>query len=225
MKIAIINGSPRGMNSNSKLILDQFIAGLEKGKSDVEHETFYLVHRHQTQDAIDYCLQSDVVLMAFPLYTDAMPGIVKLFFEKMPALPDKKIGYIVQSGFPEAIHCFYLEKYLGKFTRKLGATYLGTASKGNVEGIQDRTAWMNKGLYAHFRNLGFHFAKTGEFDERIIRRLKKPFKLPKVSTFFFSLLSSFEISNYGWIWHLKANHAYEMRHVQPYLITLKKTLM
>jgi NAD(P)H-dependent FMN reductase len=223
MKIAIINGSPRGTNSNSKLILEQFIAGLEKGKSDVEHETFYLVNRYQTQDAIDYCLQSDVVLMAFPLYTDAMPGIVKLFFEKMPALREKKIGYIVQSGFPEAIHCFYLEKYLEKFTQKLGATYLGTASKGNVEGIQDRSAWMNKGHYTHFRYLGFHFATTGKLDENIIRKLKKPFQLPRISRAVFSLLSSFEISNYGWIRHLKANHAYEMRHARPYLMTLRKT--
>jgi len=216
MKIAVINGSPRGKNSNSRLILDQFLSGLEKGNPAVEHATFYLVNRYQIQDILDYCLHCDVMLLAFPLYTDAMPGIVKLFFEKMPALPGKKIGYILQSGFPEAIHCFYLEKYLEKFTHRLEAIYLGTVSKGNVEGMQDRSAWMNKGLYKDFRNLGFHFAKTGEFDERIISRLKKPFRLPRTTRFFFSLLSSMEISNYGWIKHLKANHAYDLRHARPY---------
>jgi multimeric flavodoxin WrbA len=223
MKLAIINGSPRGKNSNSRLLMEQFIAGLEKGNSAVEFEIYYLVNRHQTQDVIDYCRQCDVILMAFPLYTDAMPGLVKLLFEKMPRFPGKKIGYIVQSGFPEAIHCFYLEKYLEKFTKKLGAIYLGTVSKGNVEGMQERSAWMNKGLYSSFRNLGFHFAKTGEFDERIIRKLKKPFQFSKMSTLFFSLLSSAEIFQFGWIQHLKANRAFEIRHAKPYQLRIMKT--
>ncbi|MBN1414505.1 MAG: NAD(P)H-dependent oxidoreductase [Bacteroidales bacterium] len=216
MKIAIINGSPRGKNSNTRLLLEQFIAGLEKGNPAVEHDTFYLVNRHQTQDAIDCCLQGDVILMAFPLYTDAMPGIVKLFFEKLTLLKGKKIGYMLQSGFPEAIHCFYLEKYLEKFTRRLGASYLGTVSKGNVEGIQDRPAWMNKGLFSNFRRLGLHFAKTGELDEKIISKLKRPLRLPKISTFFFSLFASAEIFNYGWVQLLKAKGAYEVRHARPY---------
>jgi NAD(P)H-dependent FMN reductase len=216
MRIAIINGSPRGMKSNRRLMTDQFLEGFREGNPAAAYEMYYLVNRHQIQDAIDCCLQSDVVLIAFPLYTDAMPGIVKMFFEKVPLLPGKKIAFFVQSGFPEAIHCFYLEKYLEKFAHRLGAEYLGTVTKGNVEGIQERPAWMNKGLFSSFRSLGLHFAQTGELDKKIVSKLKKPFKFPAASQVFFRLISLTGIFNSGWNHLLKANHAYEVRHARPY---------
>jgi len=216
MKLAILNGSPRGKNSNTRLLTDQFLAGIEKSCSTIEHATFYLVNRHQTQDAIDYCLRSDVILIAFPLYTDAMPGIIKLFFEKLPSLSGKKIGYMVQSGFPEGIHCFYLEEYLGVFTRKLGATYLGTVTRGNVEGLKDRSSWMTKGLYAKYFKLGYYFGRKGEFDQKILRNLKKPFVLSTVTRAVFSLVLKTGISDYGWNRLLKSNNAYAIRHARPY---------
>jgi NAD(P)H-dependent FMN reductase len=216
MKIVIINGSPRGKQSNSRLLTDHFMAGLEQSDSTVVHETFYLVNRYQIQDAIDSCRQCDVILMAFPLYTDAMPGIVKLFFERLPALCGKKIGYMIQSGFPEGIHCFYLEKYLEVFTRKLGAVYLGTVSRGNVEGIQDRSAWMNRGLYSKYFKLGQNFGKNTEFDQKIIRELKQPFVLPPVVRAVFGILVKTGLSDYGWNLHLKSNNAFEARHAKPY---------
>ena len=48
----------------------------------------------------------------------------------------KSLVFIVQSGFPEAIHSVCIEKYLKKFTSKLNCTYLGTVIKGGVEEIQ-----------------------------------------------------------------------------------------
>lgn len=220
MKIVIINGSPRGKKSNSKMLTDQFLKGLAKANPAAEHETFYLVNRYQTQDAIEVCLQSDMILFAFPLYTDAMPAIVMLFFEQMPSLRGKKIGYMVQSGFPEAIHCFYLEKYLEKFTQKLGATYLGAVTRGNVEGIQERLAWMNRGLYSKYSALGRYFGAKGEFDQKILRDLKKPFVMSPVARAACSLVLKTGISDYGWNQHLKAAHAFELRHARPYEIKI-----
>jgi NAD(P)H-dependent FMN reductase len=221
MKITIINGSPRGKNSNSRLLTDQFLAGIEKSNSKIEYEIFYLVNRHQTQDAIETCLQSDVILIAFPLYTDAMPGIVKLFFEKMPSLSGKKLGYMIQSGFPESIHCFYLEKYLEVFTRKLGAVYLGTVSRGNVEGIQDRSAWLNKRLYSKYFALGNYFGTKGNFDKKILRDLKKPFVLSPIARAACRLVLKTGFSDYGWNRHLKLNNAFALRHAKPYEIKIK----
>jgi hypothetical protein len=192
------------------------MAGLEKADPSVEKETFYLVNRHHMQNAIDCCRQSDVILMAFPLYTDAMPGIVKLFFEQMPLFRGKKIGYMVQSGFPEAIHCFYLEKYLEGFTRKLEATYLGTVTRGNVEGIQDRTAWMNKRLYSKYWKLGYSFGRKGELDPTIIRDLKKPFVLSPVTRVACRLVLMTGFSDYGWNQHLKSNKVFALRYAKPF---------
>jgi len=220
MKITIINGSPRGKKSNSRLLTNQFLAGFEKGNSKGEYEIFYLINRHQIQDALETCLQSDMILIAFPLYTDAMPAIVKLFFEKMPSFSGKKIGYMIQSGFPEAIHCFYLEKYLEVFTRKLGATYLGTVTRGNVEGIQDRSAWMNKKLYSKYFKLGHYFGRMGGFDQKVIRDLKKPFVLSPVARAACRFVLKTGLSDYGWNRHLKLNNAYALRLAKPYEIKI-----
>jgi multimeric flavodoxin WrbA len=95
MKITIINGSPRGKKSNSKMLTDQFLAGLAKANPATEHETFYLVNLHQIEDANEACQQGDLILLVFPLYTDAMPAVVKQFFERMPSLPGKKIVYLI----------------------------------------------------------------------------------------------------------------------------------
>jgi hypothetical protein len=216
MKIAIINGSPRGKKSNTRLLLDQFIAGLEKSDTAAVYMTFYLVNRHQMQDAIDYCMESDCILMAFPLYTDSMPGIVKLFFENIRSFQGKKIGYMVQSGFPEGIHCFYIEKYLERFTLKLGAEYLGMVSRGNVEGIQDRSVWANKKLFRKYYNLGYYFGKNQVFDPNIMRELKKPFMLPPVARMVCRLVLKSGISDYGWNRHLKDNHVFKIKDARPY---------
>jgi len=223
MKIVIINGSPRGKNSNSRLLTDKFVAGFKNANQAMEYKTFFLVNLHQTQDAIDCCRQSEVILMAFPLYTDAMPGIVKLFFEKMPILEGKKIGYMIQSGFPEAIHCHYLKKYLEVFTRKLGATYLGTVTRGNVEGIQDRSAWMNKGLYRKYYKLGQIFGAKGEFDPKIMGDLKKPFVMSPVARVACSLVLKTGLSDYGWNRHLKSNNAFALRNAKPYEPKISRT--
>ena len=68
--------------------------------------------------------EAEQVLLAFPLYTDCMPGIVKVFIESLEPLCSREgnpdVGFIVQSGFPEAIHSRYVEKYLEKPSLRLG---------------------------------------------------------------------------------------------------------
>jgi len=53
-----------------------------------------------------------------------MPGIVKVFIESLEPLCSREgnpdVGFIVQSGFPEAIHSRYVEKYLEKPSLRLG---------------------------------------------------------------------------------------------------------
>ncbi|MGM0667649.1 MAG: hypothetical protein ACQETA_10040 [Bacteroidota bacterium] len=149
-----------------------------------------------------------------------MPGIVKEFFEKIyleTNVKDRKVGYIVQSGFPELKHSVFLEKYLQKFTTKrLGASYLGTIIKGGVEGIQIMPPRMNAKLFKSFRDLGEHFARTGQFSESIRERLRKPFKLSSGRRIFFRLISLTGLNNYYWNSRLKKYGAYEKRFDKPY---------
>jgi len=83
-----------------------------------------------SKDAVKLFKESDYILLAFPLYSYSMPAGVKEFIEELGPLcgggVNKKIGFLVQFGFREAIHARALEKYLEKFTMLLKCEYLGT---------------------------------------------------------------------------------------------------
>lgn len=219
MKPVIINGSPRNKKSNSKLLIDEFLKGFYKVDSEVA-DIYFLANARQRDEAVQAFRENEIILIIFPLYTDSMPGIVKEFFEKIYAEPlknKKSIGFIVQSGFPEAKHSIFIERYLKKFTgKKLKADYLGTIIKGGVEGIQIMPPRMNAKLFKSFRDLGEHFARTGQFSESIRERLRKPFKLSGGRRIFFRLISLTGFNNYYWNSRLKKYGAYEKRFDRPY---------
>jgi hypothetical protein len=107
-----------------------------------------------------------------------MPAVVKAFIETLRPLGRREgnpaIAFLVQSGFPEAIHSRAVERYCRKLASRLGCEYLGTVVKGGVEGIQAKPPWMNRKLYDRLFRLGKHFGATGAFDAEILARLARP---------------------------------------------------
>ena len=81
MKLTVINGSPRGKSSNSKILLDRMLDGFRSVETGYIIEEFFLKGRKNHLVAAEALQHSDIVIVAFPLYTDAMPGIVKEFIE------------------------------------------------------------------------------------------------------------------------------------------------
>ncbi|MEI6347468.1 MAG: NAD(P)H-dependent oxidoreductase [Bacteroidota bacterium] len=167
MKLAIINGSPRNKKSNSALLINQFLEGFNS-KNTQEVPIHYLANQSLKKEGIDAFINSDVILIIFPLYTDCMPAIVKEYFERIAEvdkveIKSKKIGFIVQSGFPEVIHSVAVEHYLEKLTKRLQCEYLGTVIKGSVEGIQVMPPFMTRKLFNQFKKLGEYFQKTQHF--------------------------------------------------------------
>ena len=219
MSLIIYNGSPRNKKSNSKLLIDKFLSGYHKESSD-EIPVYYLTNRRLRQERIEHFKKAKTILLFLPLYTDAMPGIVKEFLEDIHDLQDtspKKIGFIVQAGFPEAVHSSFLERYLKKFTTRVGYDYIGTIIKGGVEGIQIMPASMTKKLFRNFENLGEYFAKNGAFDPTIKVSLATPFRMSIFRRTLFKLLSKTGITNFYWNGQLKKNGAFKQRFDQPYL--------
>ncbi len=57
-------------------------------------------------------MNDSTLLILFPLYTDAMPAVTKLFFERLERIKEKlsgvKVYYVVQSGFSGANHSRYV---------------------------------------------------------------------------------------------------------------------
>ncbi|MDX2413962.1 MAG: NAD(P)H-dependent oxidoreductase [Bacteroidales bacterium] len=219
MKPVIINGSPRNKKSNSGILIGKFIEGYMTSGSEAP-DLFYLADPNQRNRAIDAFNTSNTIIIIFPLYTDCMPGIVKEFFENIsPAIPDKnkRIGFIVQSGFPEAKQSECIERYLKKFTvKRLRSEYLGTIIKGGVEGIQIMPGNMTRNLFSSFKELGANFARTGTFSEEIKARLGTPYKLSRTRIILFRLFKLTGLTNFYWNSRLKKNKAFQKRFDTPY---------
>lgn len=218
MKLVIFNGSPRNKKSNSKILIEHFLNGYKKVCSEPV-TVHYLANLKQKDEQNKIFRNSEIVLIVFPLYTDCMPGIVKEFFERVAeqklTLP-KKIGFIVQSGFPEAIHSIYVERYLEKLTKRLKCEYLGTIIKGGVEGIQIMPPSMTKKLFGRFESLGEYFAKNEAFSPEIKEKLRKPFKMSPIRIFLFSILNKTGLANFYWNTNLKKNNAFNKRFDKPF---------
>jgi hypothetical protein len=163
---------------------------------------------------------AEAVLLGFPLYTDSMPGLVKAFIDSLEPYCGRPnnppIGFLVQSGFPEAAHSRYVERYLEKLAKRLGSPYLGTIVKGGGEGTRHMPESMNRKLFESLQAIGKTFAGSGKFDPDLIRALAKPERYPALMTPLFKVLLLFPIANKYWDDVLKQNNAYEKRFARPY---------
>lgn len=218
MKLVIFNGSPRYKKSNSKILIDHFLTGYNRICPDPV-SIHYLANSKQKEDRKEIFRNAEIVIIIFPLYTDCMPGIVKDFFESIIELKftnSKRIGFVVQSGFPEAIHSIYIERYLKKLTKRLKCEYLGTIIKGGVEGIQIMPPWMTKKLFGKFHDLGEHFAKNEVFSPEIQEVLRKPFKMSLMRRVLFSVINKTGLTNFYWNSNLKKNGAFKNRFDKPF---------
>jgi len=187
--------------------------------SSDEIPIYYLANVAKMDEHVKAFKEAETAIVIFPLYCDCMPGLVKEFFERISLLDKsqgKRVGFILQSGFPEAIHSTFLERYLQKLAERQKWDYLGTVIKGGVEGIQIMPPMMTKKLFKSFKGLGEYFGKTGLFNPEIVESLKKPYKLSKSRLLFFRFGSLFGLTNFYWNSNLKKHNAFEERYAQPY---------
>jgi len=222
MKLTLFNGSPRGKESNTRLLLEKFIDGFTAaGNGQNNVEMAYLSRVKEVAGHVKLFENAERVILGFPLYTDAMPGLVMNFFQHLEPLcgrdtnPD--IGFVVQSGFPESIHSRYVEKYLEKLAERLGCRYLGTVVKGGCEGIRVMPPLMTRKLFNAFYRLGVHFGNTGAIDAEIVASLAKRERMPGIGRFFISLLGMTGLTNVYWNSQLKKNHAFDKRFATPFV--------
>jgi NAD(P)H-dependent FMN reductase len=218
-RLSLFNGSPRGSKGNTPIMLTQFGEGFasETGNSP----ELYHLNRLKSQDSfVQILAESECVWLGFPLYTDAMPGIVKAFLEKLAPLKERDdnppIGFLVQSGFPEAVHSRYVERYLEKLTSRLHAPYLGTIVKGSGEGVRMMPEDRNAKLFEALQGLGRSLAQKGQLGPELLSVVAGVERYPAVLAPFFKLFTRLPIASWYWDSQLKENGVYEQRYARPY---------
>jgi hypothetical protein len=219
MRLTVFNGSPRGKASNTKVLMDHFSRGFLENPANTLEEVF-LNRTREMGGQVTKFTEAEHAVLAFPLYTDAMPGIVKSFIEALEPLRERRgnptLGFVVQSGFPEPAHSRYLERYLAKLALRLGSPYHGTAIRGGIEGIQVQPAWMTKTSFQCFYLLGKTYSPDHGFEERILKKLAPREKLSRTRLAMFRLLTKLGPGHFYWNMQLKKNLAYERRFARPF---------
>jgi multimeric flavodoxin WrbA len=218
MKLTVFNGSGRGAKSNTTLLMTHFMRGFESIPGNQAH-MLYLNPKMDSQP-VDAFLASDVVMLAFPLYVDAMPGMVKHFIESLRPYCGREgnpiLGYVVHSGFPEALHGRYVERYLEKLTRRLGCKYAGCIVRGGTEGIQIMPEKMMHSLYLIMEELGQSLGQKGVMDAQLLLKAAGRERYPSGSGFFIKLLGMLGLINSYWDGSLKKNNVFKQRYAHPY---------
>jgi len=218
MRLAVFNGSPRGKQSNTKILMEHFCRGFIEN-NDNSVDVAYLNRSGETEQHVELFKKADHIILAFPLYTDAMPGIVKHFIEALASTagirkPD--MGFVIQSGFPEPIHSRYVGRYMEKLAQRLGCPHTGTVIRGGGEGIQMQPLWMTRKLFRSFYELGRKYAATGRFNEKIIRKLAPREQMSPIRRLAFRFMMATGLANMFWNMKLKQNKAFEKRFAHPF---------
>ncbi len=218
MKLAIFNGSPRGKNSNTTILLNHFQKGFADNGGQVTTYD-YLINEKQLKKHVWDFRSAEAILLAFPLYIDSMPSIVKAFIEEIGNYDGvgKKVLFLVQSGFPESVHSTYVKKYLELLADRWGMENLGVIIKPGVEGLKMKPESWNKKVYQGMKRFGTILALDKSLDERLLKKFANPFRFTKFRITIFNMLKYTGLVNYYWDFNLKKNNAFGNRFDMPYL--------
>jgi hypothetical protein len=213
-RLTIFNGSPRGERSVTSFFMKYFIRGFTSVDGNT-CEVHSLVHLKDHEAFEQAYAGAECVLLGFPLYTDAMPGIVKEYIERLEPLTGRgknpPMAFLVQSGFPESLHSRYVERYLEKLAGRLGSPYLGTLVKGGAEAMRSMPENMNQGIFDALFALGRGLAEEGRLDGALLKQAAKPERVSWVYAHVFRL-----VANGFWDRQMKENQVLSERDARPY---------
>jgi hypothetical protein len=208
-KLVIYSGSPRKSQSNTGLILNK-VAETPGNRVEIRD----LKEKEKWDQWADTFAKEEHVMFFMPLYVHAMPSHVMEFIEKLK--PSKgSISFFVQSGFPESSQSYYLEAYFEQLALRLGRTYLGTAIKGGVEGMQRRPAKARGKTVEPMANAVANLVRQGRFSQADIKKLAIPVRFGMIVIIIFELLAKTGLVNSLWDQQLKENGAFEKRFDRP----------
>ena len=152
MKILVVNGSPRGNNSNTMEMTNAVLSGIRESDENAEIELLTVKDmdikpcmgcmscwgRTAGKCVIDDCMQevhkkfmlSDLVIYSFPLYFFGMPGPMKTFVDRMMPLMETYKGKVRDIG-DDAFHEFRYDVSGKKFM------IISSCGYGRTEEIYD----------------------------------------------------------------------------------------
>ena len=217
--LLLLNGSPRGPRSNSMRMLTRVGEGWERSGGEAP-QVLHLARHEDFERAVEAFAQVDTVVLGMPLYTDSMPALVKTFIEELARYVGRggnpRLGFLVQSGFSEALHSRPLERYLEKLAMRLGCEYAGTIVRGGGESLQVMPDQAAHKLFERLRGLGESLARDGCFDADGLRLVAGTERFSPATAAVLAVVCRLPITRMYWNGPLKKNGAWQRRFAAPY---------
>ena len=217
MKITVFNGSPRGAKSNTHLMTEAFLTGAAKAGADVEniflikkkikfcHGCFdcwtktpgQCIYHDDMDELLIKFIQSDVVVIATPVYVDNVSGLMKTFMDRLIPLVDPhfekdekgetrhtkryakypKLAVISNCGFPERSHFQVLELLVRRIARNMHSEVVAEIYLGGGE-ILSVKHFMLKPLVSRYYKLlskaGKELVTEMKLSDQTRAKLEKP---------------------------------------------------
>lgn len=217
MKLAVINGSPRGEKSNSNR-MTQWIFQQEDTNNQIDYNTFFLYKTTKHVEYMEDLSSYDSFLFVFPLYVDSMPAITKAFFDLMAEnkgiFEGKPVHFIIHSGFPEMVQSLSLKRYITYFSSKLmNMDYKGTLIMAGSEALQSAPdGYFGKKL-SIFRTLYKTLLNAQNFNESLSYQLSSYYQLNMFQKILFTINP---LKDFYWNYVLKKNNAKKKVNDAPY---------
>jgi hypothetical protein len=221
--LLLLDGSPRGERSNSMKMLQRVAEGWQRA-GGATAEVLHLARREQLERAVEAFAGAHTVLLGMPLYTDAMPAIDKEYIEALaPRVATSRTGaanptlaFLVQSGFPEALHSRPLERYFVKLAARLGSSYAGTIVHGGGGMLEGRPEKANKKLWEQLRILGEQLAREGHFGAAELKSVAGLERFSPAAAALMDMACKLRLLEFPWNGMLKKNGVWEQRFAAPY---------
>ncbi len=218
--LLLLNASPRGPRSNSLRMIERVGEGWTR-VGGAAPETLHLAKSSDFEIAVEAFGVADTVLIAMPLYTDSMPALVKTYIEALERYVGRagnpRLGFLVQSGFTEALHSRPLERYLAKLAVRLGCEYAGTIVRGGGESLQVMPDEAAGKLFERLRLLGESLCRDGRFDDETLAKVASTERLSPAAAVAMSVaMKVVPVTQFYWNGQLKKNGAWDRRFAAPY---------
>ena len=192
MHLVIISGATRPQSkSNTAKIIEAFKKGYEESGNTTE--SFYLSDRRQWTAAERAFRENTNILIALPLYVENITGILLEFLSELKPkkMPDTKLSFLLQGGFPEASQSRCCETFLKTLPAQLGCEYAGTLIKGNMFGLGLVDEKNRAKKLLPFTKMGQYFAKTDYFEKSVVDKFATPEYMSEKEIKMYNLLGKY----------------------------------
>lgn len=217
MKITVFNGSPRAERGNTHIMVEAFLAGAKDAGAQTEYILLakhkinhclgcftcwtktpgQCVHQDDMKELLAKFYDTDIVVLATPLYVDNVTGIMKDFMDRLiPSLDPHfskdahgecrhinksakvpKLAVISNCGFPEQSHFQVLKLLFKRMALNMGSEVVAEIYRGGGALLEAKSLLLKPLIWRYkklLKQAGQEVVKDGKLSERTKAELAKP---------------------------------------------------